>query len=243
MKKSSNRIGCVVAGKNATPAVHLTCAVILAVALISAGRTVAADLLTTPFPGPSNEPGATQTPAAVSTPTLLPDIGSIDANGLWQVHPGAPERQNQNPQSLPDGPPESKQWHAHLTCHGDRSVTGDISVEVTGQWLISNGSVRAQTKSGHLWGEIFDDDGNQAATFDAAMGASGAAGTFTTRDGEMGSMTWDGVLPSPPPGATWPAALPTPIPSSTVSPGMLPTFPPASMTWPAALPTPIPSVQ
>jgi hypothetical protein len=243
MKKSSDRIGCVAARAKATPAVHLTGAVILAVTLISARRTVAADLLTTPFPVPSNEPGATQTPAASSTPTLLPDIGSIDGNGLWQVHPGAPERQSQNAQSLPDGPPESKQWHAHLIYHSDRSVTGDISVEVAGQSLISNGSVRAQTKSGHVWGEIFDDDGNQAATFDASMGATGAGGKFTTSAGEKGSMTWDGVLPTPAPGSTWPAMLPTAVPVSTASPRTLPTFPLPPMTWRAVLPTPAPSTQ
>jgi hypothetical protein len=101
---------------------------------------------------------------------------------------------------MPDGPAESKKWSARLTHHADKSVTGDFSLDIAGQKLIRHGNVRGRAERGRFWGDVLDDDGHPAATFEAGIGANGIEGNYTTVDGEMGSFTWDGTLLLPTPG-------------------------------------------
>ncbi|MBI3784163.1 MAG: hypothetical protein HY270_12270 [Deltaproteobacteria bacterium] len=103
--------------------------------------------------------------------------------------------------TFPMARPNPKKWYAHLVHHADKSVTGEVSVHVANQHLLNHGRVDGRAEQGRFWGRVFDDDGNQAATFTVGYGANGIEGTYVTSEGDSGSFTWDGDLTLPPPGA------------------------------------------
>ncbi len=117
----------------------------------------------------------------------------VAGDGGWEVHHDEHGRVLRRPR-LPDGPPESKRWHADITVADDDSVTGSIAVHVAGNQLITNGRVRGRRAGQRIWGEVLDDDGIPAATFEGVIGATGVSGTFTARNDDVGAWSWDGPI-------------------------------------------------
>ena len=87
----------------------------------------------------------------------------------------------------------TRRWNAQLTHGDDGSLAGDITV--MGAAGFSAGPIRGQLAWPRVWGTIHDPHGEAVASFEGTIGAEGASGTFTTRDGETGPWEWQVAVP------------------------------------------------
>lgn len=138
--------------------------------------------------------GVPQRPVRIPTRGVRGEIGPLQLRGNWGVRPEHPRYRRAQARRLPTGSPESKKWDARLTLNEDRTVTGELNLDV-GNRRVRRGDVRARAERGHVWGEIVDENGEQVVTFDATVTPQGVEGTFTTSDDETGTFVWDGELP------------------------------------------------
>ncbi len=87
----------------------------------------------------------------------------------------------------------TRRWNAQLRHGDDGSLTGDITV--MGAAGFSVGKISGQLAWPRVWGTIHDPRGEAVASFEGTIGAEGASGTFTTRDGETGPWEWEVAVP------------------------------------------------
>jgi hypothetical protein len=88
-----------------------------------------------------------------------------------------------------------ERWQARLTRRAGGSLTGRLSLTAGGAPVISDGKLRGKIAGSKVWGEVADEDGRQALTFEGTITPAGAQGRFTSRDDEVGTWSWEGQPP------------------------------------------------
>ena len=75
-----------------------------------------------------------------------------------------------------------------------RTAEGELRgrVSLSGVAALAGANVEARLSGRGVVGTLRDDDGRVLATFEGAVGAAGAAGTFVHLGGGTGTWTWDG---------------------------------------------------
>ncbi|MBI1817015.1 MAG: hypothetical protein HYR72_18710 [Deltaproteobacteria bacterium] len=113
-----------------------------------------------------------------------------DAAGAWELNADSDARPQRAVRPL-RARTGSKGWRAHIVRGEDNMVTGELAAQIGDAAIVTHGAIRGRAQGATVWGEIFDDDGKQVATFEATRTPDGILGRFTTRDDETGTFAWD----------------------------------------------------
>jgi hypothetical protein len=115
--------------------------------------------------------------AAMSAPA--PVTSELHGGGAWQ----------------PDGRAAlaAQRWSLDVQRASDGSLRGHISVAASP--IVSAGNVEGKIDGQSVSGMISDDEGNALVRFEGTLTATGMAGKYTDRTGEVGAWVWDGPPP------------------------------------------------
>ncbi len=117
-------------------------------------------------------------------------VRETDSAGAWELNADSDARPQRAVRPL-RARTGTKGWRAHIVRGDDNTVTGELAAQIGDTAIVTHGAIRGHAQGATVWGEIFDDDGKQVATFEATRTPDGVRGRFTTRDDETGTFAWD----------------------------------------------------
>jgi hypothetical protein len=115
--------------------------------------------------------------AAVSAPA--PVTSELHGGGAWQTDGKAALA--------------AQRWSLDVQRGSDGSLRGHIAVAASP--IVSAGNVEGKIDGQTVSGMISDDEGNALVRFEGTLTATGMAGKYTDRTGEVGAWVWDGPPP------------------------------------------------